>query len=606
MAPAPYKPMFRAIPWALLLGLLLVVFFPSIIAPYTPDALATPYTPPGREHPLGTNAIGADNATLLLYSARTSLSIGILTALIAILTGTLLGTAAGYRRGRTDRAIMSFTDIFLLIPALPLLILLSAYSTPGLWGLVFILSLTSWPSTARVVRSAVLPFGDRGFIRSVKGFGASSFYITAYHVLPQVKGVIVGKALTVAAGAMAAEGGITFLGLADPRTMTWGAMIHDAFKGGAFINGSYWWYMPPVSAISLAVLVFTLLGRKIGEPQHPNLFSDIRPSRSDHTASIPPEKDKALSIRGLTVQLTPFGKGTPHTALERIFLDLGEGERLAIIGQTGGGKSVLLAAILRLLPEGTKVEGEIWIKDKPIFSLTDREMTRVRASDVAYVPQGAVHSLNPLIRVGRQITESPVVHFGIRRRQAETEAVSLLRNLHAAEPERWMRTFPHRLSGGMIQRAMLAAALMSDARLLLLDEPTKGLDGKSRDAVIEELLRQSSRRSFVVVTHDLSFVRKFATTVAVIHSSRIVEQSSRDAFFKSPLHPYSRAILDTVSKEWTEGDFAGIGDTDDNACSFLRCCPEIFSACSQAPPMMEAADQQVRCWKYAAGSHKHS
>jgi len=604
MAPVPYKILFRVAQWLLLLGVLAVIFFPSIVAPHAPDALDAPYAFPSRNHPLGTNGIGADNAALLVHSTNTSLFIGILTAVIAMILGGAVGTAAGYYGKRLDKALMAITDLFLLIPSLPLLILLSAYSSPGPWGLVFILSLTSWPSTARVVRAAILPFRDRGFIRSIQGLGASSLYITTRHIFPHVKGVVIGKFLTVAAGALAAEGGVTFLGLADPRTMTWGAMIHDAFTGGAFINDAYWWYLPPVSAISIAVLALTLLGRKIGEPKHPNLFADSLPLREENPALPLPIKGNLLSIRNLKIQLFPFGEGAPHTALEDICLDVREGERLAIIGQTGGGKSVLLAAILRLLPEGTKITGEIWIKDKSIFSLTDREMALCRAMDVAYVPQGAANSLNPLIQVGRQIIESPVVHNTVGRGQAAAQAFSLLQNLNVDEPERWMKTFPHRMSGGMIQRALMAAALMSGARLMLLDEPTKGLDRVSKDKVTQELLKHS-QRSFVVVTHDLSFVRAFATRVLVIHESRAVEYCSCDAFFHSPLHPYSKAILRTLSEEWGQEGFAGIS-REDNECAFRPWCPEAFSSCNQAPPMMEADNQQVRCWKYAAGSYKHS
>jgi oligopeptide/dipeptide ABC transporter ATP-binding protein len=531
-----------------------------------------------------------------------------MTTTIATILGTILGIAAGYRRGWLEKAIMAVTDLFLLLPSLPLLILISAYSTPGPWGLVIMLSLTSWPASARVVRAAVLPFESMGFVRSSKGFGASSLYITTHHILPHVKGIIIGKALTVAAGAMAAEGGIAFLGLADPRTMSWGAMIHDAFTSGAFINAAYWWYLPPVSAISLVVLILTILGRKIGEPRRPNLFADNLPSQKKKSATRPPIKNYGLSVCNLSVQLTPLGKGIPHAALDNVSLSVREGERMAIIGQTGGGKSILLAAILRLLPEATKASGEIWFKDKSIFDLTNREIIQFRSSDVAYVPQGTANSMNPLIRVGRQIIETSVIHRGIKRRPAETQAISLLGRLDITEPDQWMKTFPHRLSGGMMQRTLVTTAMMSDAPLVLLDEPTKGLDSISEDAVIQELLRHS-QRSFLVATHDLSFVRRFATKVAVIHASRVVEQCSCDAFFESPLHPFSKALLDSYSEGWM-APAAGLDNVrtvdEDGGCSFRQWCPDAFAECSQEPPLMKIKDQQARCWKYAAGCFKHS
>ncbi len=600
MAPDPYKTTIKAIKWALLLLILFLIFLPSLIAPYAPEKLDVPYSLPSSLHPLGTNTIGEDNLTVLIYSSRTSLFIGLSTAVIASLLGGMLGIASGYHRGRLEKVIMAGTDLFILIPALPLLILLAAYSTPGPWGLVFILSLTSWPSMARVVRAAVLPFGDIGFVRSAKGLGASSLYITTRHILPHVKGVIMGKALTVVAGALAAEGGVTFLGLADPRTMSWGAMIHDAFTGGAFVNGAYWWYLPPVSAISFVVLVFTFLGRKIGEPEFPNLFADILTAPGKNEASLPPAQENILTIKNLTVRLTPFTKGPAHTALDNLSLHLREGERLALIGQTGGGKSILLAAILRLLPEKTLLTGEVCFKEKNILAMAAREISRFRAKDVAYVPQGTANSFNPLIKVGRQIIEAAVVHGNRNRREAEAQAISLLRRLGVSEPDLWMRTYPHHMSGGMVQRALVAAAIMSEAPLLLMDEPTKGLDSGSVNTVITELLNHS-RQSFVVVTHDLSFVRRIATSVAVIHASCIVELCHRDAFFESPLHPYSQALRDALSEEeiapLTRVDSMP-NEGEDDECPFRPWCRQAFSACSQAPPMTEVSGQWVRCWKY--------
>jgi peptide/nickel transport system permease protein len=602
MAPVPSKLVVGALRGALLLAVLLVILVPACFAPYAPDELDVPYSAPSRAHLLGTDAVGSDNLAVLVYATGTSLFVGLVTATIATLVGGMLGMVAGYHRGRFESVIMAVTDLFLLIPALPLLTLLAAYSNPGPWGLVLILSLTSWPSTARVVRAAVLPLGDIGFVGSARGLGASSLYITTRHILPHVNGVIMGKALTVAAGAMAAEGGITFLGLADPRTMSWGAMIHDAFTGGAFVNGAYWWYVPPVLAISIVVLALTLLGRRIGEPKYPNLFADLMARREPRASPAPSPQDGVLSIKNLTVRLTPFAEGPEHTALDDVSVRVREGERLAIIGQTGGGKSILLTTVLRLLPKETTLAGDVRFREKDVLALADREIARFRAKDVAYVPQEAANSFDPLVRVGRQIIEAAVVHAGIKRKEAEAQAVSLLRRLGATEPERWMRTYPHRLSGGMTQRALVAAALMSDAPLVLMDEPTKGLDDESNNAVTEELLKHAEQ-SFVVVTHDLSLIERFATTVVVIHASRIVEQCSCDAFFESPLHPYSIALLGSLTDAGMvspEGVNDMAAEWDDAQCPFRPWCGDARPACREVPPMMDMAGRRVRCWKHVA------
>jgi ABC-type dipeptide/oligopeptide/nickel transport system permease subunit len=244
----------------ILLLFLVTAIFAPFLSPHDPWALGTPYLPPGGEHLLGTNDIGQDLLSELIYSTRISLFIGFFAAFLATVIGTLVGLAAGYLRGTLDELLMRFADLFFLIPTLPLVIVLVAYLKPSIWNIIITISLLGWAGTARVVRSRVLQIREMPFVRSARALGAGSFYIMLRHILPNTSEVVFAKASLAVAGAMLTEAGLSFLGLGDPTQKSWGMMLHYAFTHGGIVNGYWWWYLPPVFCISFAVLGFVLLG----------------------------------------------------------------------------------------------------------------------------------------------------------------------------------------------------------------------------------------------------------------------------------------------------------------------------------------------------------
>lgn len=243
----------------LILFLTMAVFAP-LLSPHNPWALGTPYLPPEKGHPLGTNDIGQDLLSELIYGARISLFIGFFAAFLATSMGTVIGLLAGYLRGTWDELFMRLADLFFLIPTLPLVIVLVAYLRPSIWNIIIAIALLGWASTARVVRARVLQVREMPFVKSARALGGGSFYIVFKHLLPNTTEVIMAKASLAVAGAMLTEAGISFLGLGDPTQKSWGMMLHYAFSRGGVVNGYWWWYLPPTFCISLAVLGFVLLG----------------------------------------------------------------------------------------------------------------------------------------------------------------------------------------------------------------------------------------------------------------------------------------------------------------------------------------------------------
>jgi len=243
----------------LALFLLLAVFAP-LIAPFDPWEPGRPFLPPSMTHPFGTNDIGQDIFSELIYSTRISLFVGFFAAFVSVAIGTLVGLFSGYLRGAADEVLMGTTDIVLIIPALPLMIILAAHTSPSIWNIIIVIGALWWTSTARVVRSRVLQLREMPFVEAARSLGAGDGYIVFKHILPNTLQVILAKFILAVAGAMLTEASLSFLGLGDPLQKSWGMMLNYAFSRGGFINGYWWWYLPPGICISLAVLSFVLIG----------------------------------------------------------------------------------------------------------------------------------------------------------------------------------------------------------------------------------------------------------------------------------------------------------------------------------------------------------
>jgi peptide/nickel transport system permease protein len=251
----------------LFLSFLLMAVFSPALAPYDPWVRFEPYLPPGHEHLLGTNDMGNDILSELIYGSRVSLIVGFGAALMATLIGTAVGLLAGYFKGTTDEILMGITDIFLMIPQIPLIIVLAAFLRPSFWIVALLMGSLWWTSTARVVRSKALQVREMGFVQASRALGFSDRHIIFTDMLPNIFHVIMPKFLLSIASAMIAEASISFLGLGDPTMKSWGMMINFAFTRGGFINGYWWWYLTPGLCITLFVLSVVLLGFALEEQE---------------------------------------------------------------------------------------------------------------------------------------------------------------------------------------------------------------------------------------------------------------------------------------------------------------------------------------------------
>lgn len=256
---------------AMLTLFVLAALFAIVVAPHDPRAHFSPFLSPSITHLLGTDDVGRDVFSGLLLGARVSLFVGFLTGALAVAIGVLVGLASGFRRGALDEALMGLTDIVLVVPALPLVILVSVYAGPGIWHTILVIGLVLWPSTARVIRSQVLSVRESGYVESARALGASDAWVIRRHVLPNVLPLVLAKFVLTVAAAMLMEASLSFLGLGDPTAESWGMMLHYAFARGGFIRELWWWYLPPGLCIGFCIFALSLISLGIESGSDPRL-----------------------------------------------------------------------------------------------------------------------------------------------------------------------------------------------------------------------------------------------------------------------------------------------------------------------------------------------
>lgn len=305
-----------------------------------------------------------------------------------------------------------------------------------------------------------------------------------------------------------------------------------------------------------------------------------------------------LHIRNLTVRFdTPSGT---VTAVDDVTLDHSAGECLALVGETGCGKSVLALAMLRLLPSAARVEGEVRFGDRDLMHLSEREMAAVRGREIALVPQNPSLALNPVYSIGHQIGELFRLHEKSSRRESLNRAEGLLQKMGIPRPRERLSQYPHQFSEGMNQRALIAAALALAPRLIIADEPTRGLDEVLRNEVIRELslVRTTRETCLILITHDLTAARALSDRIAVMYAGRLVEVSPTEDFFQEPLHPYSRGLIGSLPENGFQpipGPTPSLITTPDG-CRFEPRCPRREETCSHVePPLRQVGKRWIRC-----------
>jgi peptide/nickel transport system ATP-binding protein len=304
-----------------------------------------------------------------------------------------------------------------------------------------------------------------------------------------------------------------------------------------------------------------------------------------------------------------------NRAVDGVSFYVEEGETLAIVGESGCGKSVTAMSILRLIPEPPgKIAGALRLEGCDLMTLDDRAMRAIRGNDISMIFQEPMTSLNPVLSIGRQLGETLRLHQGLDHKSAQARAADMLNLVGISEPGRRLREYPHQMSGGMRQRVMIAMALACNPKLLIADEPTTALD-VTIQAQILDLMAELKRRTgaaIVLITHDLGVVAEVAERVMVMYAGRKVEEAPAAALFRAPRHPYTQGLLGAVPKlgsslTGAETRLAEIPGTVPSlkqrivGCVFAGRCPRATELCRQVAPALELkAPGHLAACHYAA------
>jgi peptide/nickel transport system ATP-binding protein len=310
--------------------------------------------------------------------------------------------------------------------------------------------------------------------------------------------------------------------------------------------------------------------------------------------------DPVLEIENLKVSFCGDRGRTTH-AVDRVDLTVGRGQILGLVGESGCGKSATALAIMGLLPKNsTRISGRICLNRTDLLGLPEREMRDLRGDRLAMIFQEPTTSLNPAYSVGEQIAETLIRHRDLSRQQARARAIDLMRLVKIPSPEQRIDDYPHRLSGGMRQRVMIALALACDPQLLIADEPTTALDVTVQAQILDLLrdLRTVTRAAIILITHDLGVVAELCDEVAVMYAGEIVERAPVHALFAAPQHPYTVGLLGSIPRLNGSVDELPVIDgmvpnmnTLPAGCRFAPRCPFVEEICTQAQPPLTSIGQ---------------
>jgi oligopeptide/dipeptide ABC transporter ATP-binding protein len=592
--------------------------FPGQIAPYDGQAeIFQPALPPSWHHLLGTTAYGQDIFSQVIWGTRLSLVIALAVGALATVLAVLVGVSAGYLGGATDGFLSLVTDVILVLPIFPLIIVIAAYEkNAGLLTLVIVLGVLGWSYGARQLRSQTLSLRRRDFLESARVRGERKSYVILFEILPTMTSLIVATFLGAALYAVLTAAGLQFIGLGDPNSQSWGTMLYWAENNEALGAGMPLWAIAPGVCIALLGASFALLNYAFDEISSPALrvrkLERARLPQSRPMPATPPEQAEStdgamLKVEDLSVAYAT--DGGPVVAVDHVDFELSRGEFLAIVGESGCGKSTLLYAIARLLGSplpGEILGGRVLFQGRDLVLLEEKELRRVRWRDMSVVMQSAMNALNPVLTVADQMADACRAHSNMSKKEIEARSREVLR-LVSIDPVH-LHSYPHQLSGGMRQRAMVAMALLFTPDLVIMDEPTSALDVVAQRSLMVQIKELQEELGFAVifVTHDMSLVSHFSDRLLVMYAGQVAELSATRELFERPLHPYSQGLLGAFpSVHGPKVRLLGIPGSPPNlarppaGCRFAPRCPQAEERCTLAEvPLYAHNGSLVRCVKH--------
>jgi peptide/nickel transport system permease protein len=602
-------------------GFLVLVLLSAVFGPLWPvdpndQDLSASLIGPSWGHLLGANKLGQDMLALIIAGARVSVIVGLAATAIGMFLGGILGLVAGYFRGGTDRVIVVVLDAAVAFPALVLALAVVLYWGQNLRNVTIVVGVLTAPLFARVLRTATMGVVDREYVLAARMLGARHRRVIERDIGPNVAVPLLAYGLSAMGFVILIEGALSFFGLGVPEgTTSWGKLVA---QGQFYLEAAPWVCLFPAIGIFLTILALNYVGDRV---QSRWLFGGPvpKPPKRSKTAATTPTVESAAPVPATaepgvlldvvdlhTYLTTPWGV---VRAVDGVSLQVRRGRMLAIVGESGSGKTMLARSIAGLVPSPPAtpgLPGVVRFEGVDLRTRTPEELRHLRGREISMVFQDPMTSLDPVMKIGQQVAEPAIVHFGLSRKQAKAHALALLRDVGIPDPERRYDQYAHQLSGGLRQRVAIAIALSCGPKLLIADEPTSALDVTVQAQILDllQFLQRDRNMAVILITHDLGVVAGRADEVIVMYGGQVVERSSTLALFEQPRMPYTAALLASVPvlAAPSHTPLQAIDGAPPSllfpppGCRFAPRCGFVQDRCLVELPPLQGDAHQAACW----------
>lgn len=600
---------------AWLIVIVVCAIFAPLIAPYDPASQdSVPFMEPSSAHWLGTDELGRDVFSRMVYATQVALQAAFTIVGLALVVSLVLGLTAGYLGGRFDYLVMRAMDAFASFPPLVFAIAIAAMLGASLGSTTVAIAVIFVPGLTRLIRAQALAVKEETFVEASRAMGTRPHVILIRRILPNMASPLIVQVTVLLGAALLAEASLSFVGLGvQPPDPSWGQMLRRAYD---VIFAHPWQMLAPGIAIALTVLAWNVIGDGLRDSlghqpvKAPRAIRrgaglGVTSVKKNRAAATQPSSTATLSVRDLEIRFAT--ESGPVTVVDGVTFDVGPGEIVGLVGESGCGKSMTSLGIMRLVPTppGWIERGSVTFDGRDLTAMSTKELRSVRGKDISMIFQDPMSSLNPGFTVGNQLVETLQLHTDLTAAAARVRSAELLDMVGISDPNVRLDQYPHQLSGGMRQRVMIAQALACEPRVLIADEPTTALD-VTIQAEILDLLRSLQRElgmSMILVTHDLGVVADICDRVVVMYAGQVVEQAPVDELFRQPRHVYTQALMKAMPQLAGSGErltaipgTVPLPSAFPEGCRFAPRCPHRSFECEHPVPLTQPEPaHQVRC-----------
>ena len=539
--------------------LLLIILTLSVLVPILPlkepnitntaDRFMVPFE---GGHILGTDHLGRDLLSRLLWGTQLSLAVGFAAAFIAATFGSILGAIAGFYGQKTDNIIMRFIDMLMAFPYILLALAIVAALGPGLFNALIAVALVNIPFFARNIRGVTVTLANKEFIEAARLSGMSNLRILIVEIFPNLLPMIVIAMSTTVGWMILETAGLSFLGLgSQPPQADLGSMLGEARS--ALITNPHTSFVPGIMIFCI-VIGINLFGDGVRDALDPRLKkgSLIRPLPQtiyEGGDTQPTPSTKLLSVQNLSTQFRV--NQDVYQSSNDVSFEIQEGECLGLIGESGSGKSVTALSVTSLVasPPGVIKKGSVNYKNENLLALPYEKLRSIRGNKISYIFQDPLTTLHPLHTIGDQLLEALQAHDSkLSISESISKSKDLLKSVQIPNPDNVWDVYPHQLSGGMRQRVCIAMALINNPELIIADEPTTALDVTVQAQILNILnsLRKERKLSILFISHDFGVISQLCDRVIVMYAGSIVEEGPVKNIMQQAAHPYTSELIKCV------------------------------------------------------------